>query len=504
MPMRVGLPSYSYSFLIEKRGNLIVAQDSRGRIQYSGTDASTVIQSALNALTPNRTWKEKVVVKGDYSNLGQIAIPSYTIFEVHGSLKAKNMLNTHFIYAYGQTDFEIRGGFIDANKEGQTESMSAIQIENCQRFIVEGVKVRGGFRKGAPDFTGESHGEGICAWNSSYGQIINNYSYEAIYDNIKVRGGSTYIVVANNICKDSQYKGGIQVSSEGTAHINVIGNVIYQNYHSLDNGIRIHAADDVLVDGNVIYCYNSAAIQLIDAAQFNTISNNKIYTNSIGIQTFGNTPSSARPSYNCFKGNTIHLATNAANTGIAIANGDYNEIKDNIIYGYSSSTGINIGSSYSTSNKIGVNTFYGVGTRIVNNGTTTQMINPDIKQGGTINTLSTSATEYLPPSGQGSPNTDETSRRQIVAEDCFISGFRVQLSAAPGTGATRTFTIRKNGADTALSVTFGATDTVKENLQNWVYFAKGDVITISSTLTGTPAAAYAQYCYRLLTVGGGS
>jgi hypothetical protein len=50
MPMRVGLPSHPYSFLIEKRGSLIVAQDSRGRIQYSGTDAASVIQSAINAL----------------------------------------------------------------------------------------------------------------------------------------------------------------------------------------------------------------------------------------------------------------------------------------------------------------------------------------------------------------------------------------------------------------------------------------------------------------------
>jgi hypothetical protein len=48
--MRVGLPSYPYSFLIEKRGNLIVAQDSRGRIQYSGTDAASVINNARSAL----------------------------------------------------------------------------------------------------------------------------------------------------------------------------------------------------------------------------------------------------------------------------------------------------------------------------------------------------------------------------------------------------------------------------------------------------------------------
>jgi parallel beta-helix repeat protein len=49
--MRVGLPSHPYSFLIEKRGNLFVAQDGSGRIRHSGADAFTVIQSAINTLT---------------------------------------------------------------------------------------------------------------------------------------------------------------------------------------------------------------------------------------------------------------------------------------------------------------------------------------------------------------------------------------------------------------------------------------------------------------------
>jgi len=51
MPLRVGLPYQPYSFLIKKLDGLIVAQDDRGRIRFSGINATTVIQSAIDALT---------------------------------------------------------------------------------------------------------------------------------------------------------------------------------------------------------------------------------------------------------------------------------------------------------------------------------------------------------------------------------------------------------------------------------------------------------------------
>jgi len=50
MPLRVGIPSQPYSFLIEKLDGLIVAQDNKGRVRFSGTDASKVIQEAANSL----------------------------------------------------------------------------------------------------------------------------------------------------------------------------------------------------------------------------------------------------------------------------------------------------------------------------------------------------------------------------------------------------------------------------------------------------------------------
>ncbi|MBA7468135.1 hypothetical protein ES707_03376 [subsurface metagenome] len=43
-----------------------------------GTDPATVIQSALNALTVGRTWKEKVVLKGSFELSASIEVFSYT------------------------------------------------------------------------------------------------------------------------------------------------------------------------------------------------------------------------------------------------------------------------------------------------------------------------------------------------------------------------------------------------------------------------------------------
>jgi len=50
MPLYPGIPHQPYSFLIKKLNGLIVAQDDKGRIRFSGADATTVIQSAIDAL----------------------------------------------------------------------------------------------------------------------------------------------------------------------------------------------------------------------------------------------------------------------------------------------------------------------------------------------------------------------------------------------------------------------------------------------------------------------
>lgn len=63
------------------------------------------------------------------------------------------------------------------------------------------------------------------------------------------------------------------------------------------------------------------------------------------------------------------------------------------------------------------------------------------------------------------------------------------LTAAPGGTATRTYTLRKNGSNTALTITFGSGDTDKSDTTHTVSFNAGDTIDFIQTVTGTPAAA---------------
>ncbi|MEM2567332.1 MAG: right-handed parallel beta-helix repeat-containing protein [Candidatus Bathyarchaeia archaeon] len=80
MPLKRGIPYQPYSFLIKKLDGLIVAQDDKGVIRFSGTDASTVIQSAINALPS--TYPGKIFIKeGNYviSSTIVISIPDLFI-----------------------------------------------------------------------------------------------------------------------------------------------------------------------------------------------------------------------------------------------------------------------------------------------------------------------------------------------------------------------------------------------------------------------------------------
>jgi len=117
------------SYIIRKNGSYYEAiNGSTGKIDYggannaggvSGTDAATVIQSALNALTSGRTWKERIVFKGEFitKNGGWISVPSYTILdcrEARFKLPSGGLYSEIFRMSGGNV--EIWGGIFDGNK----------------------------------------------------------------------------------------------------------------------------------------------------------------------------------------------------------------------------------------------------------------------------------------------------------------------------------------------------------------------------------------------------
>jgi hypothetical protein len=112
--------------------------------------------------------------------------------------------------------------------------------------------------------------------------------------------------------------------------------------------------------------------------------------------------------------------------------------------------------------------------------------------GGT--TLSTGSTEYVSPTGAGLSGT-ETSVNALLAVAATLATLRISLVTAPGASKSRTFTVRKNGVATSAVVTISGTDTTG-SWSGSVDFAAGDLISLESVPTGTPAASLEDHGLR--------
>ncbi len=97
---------------------------------------------------------------------------------------------------------------------------------------------------------------------------------------------------------------------------------------------------------------------------------------------------------------------------------------------------------------------------------------------------------FIPPSAS-SVITGEGFGTGTMAVDGDISYMTIKLTTAPGAGNTRRFTLRRDGADTGLTVDIADTAT-EGTVSSTVSFTAGQEITISaSTFAGTPAASHA-------------
>jgi hypothetical protein len=68
-----------------------------------------------------------------------------------------------------------------------------------------------------------------------------------------------------------------------------------------------------------------------------------------------------------------------------------------------------------------------------------------------------------------------------------LRNWKITLTTAPGVGASRIFTIRKAGADTAMQITISGTSVSEVYTAADLVVAAGDLLNIRHTVTGTPA-----------------
>ena len=95
------------SYTVWREGDEYYAADSSG-IRFSGKNASQIIQSAIDSLTANRTWKEKILLKGDFTISNTIIIKNYTILEFQGKITVAD--NANIDAAIKSKDFDQLAG----------------------------------------------------------------------------------------------------------------------------------------------------------------------------------------------------------------------------------------------------------------------------------------------------------------------------------------------------------------------------------------------------------
>lgn len=108
---------------------------------------------------------------------------------------------------------------------------------------------------------------------------------------------------------------------------------------------------------------------------------------------------------------------------------------------------------------------------------------------------STTAVNYGPITAPVNNSAYVTTEAQVATPlPCAgtLQMLTVTLSVAPGTGKSRSFMIMKNGATTGLTVTITGTAT-SATITTPVLFVAGDLISMRSTPSGTPAASIASW-----------
>jgi hypothetical protein len=97
--------------------------------------------------------------------------------------------------------------------------------------------------------------------------------------------------------------------------------------------------------------------------------------------------------------------------------------------------------------------------------------------------LSESAATYV--SLFHASGSTEASVQYPVPAAGTVQRLYARVEAAPGGSRSWVFTLRKNGASTALTCTIGSAATTCNNTTNTVAFAPGDLITVHVVKTGS-------------------
>ncbi len=132
----------SYKYIITNVNGTYYAKNATGTIISSGTNAATVINSALNSLTPGRSIKEKVFVQASASLTSSINMPNYAILECAPGVIFTESGVTQLIGSRATHDWEIIGGEWVCTDKAVTSASTPMYFSSPLNCLIKDSKVR--------------------------------------------------------------------------------------------------------------------------------------------------------------------------------------------------------------------------------------------------------------------------------------------------------------------------------------------------------------------------
>lgn len=361
--------------------------DRSGNFVCNGTNDEVTIQAAItymDALLTGRAYKAKILLKGDFLIEDTITLVSYMTLEVQGRMYLANAMGAHMILigdggSNAFSDIDIIGGEWDGNRANQAALFSCIEMwQDCTRIRVFDATFHGWYGKTINNFGFPGHLNSDISVIHCFGYDYEPSPVDAdFFDNDQAQ----YVIAANNtivdvgndaidmgavnrfVIADNIIHGGLDgIEIYASVNGTITGNVVYD---MTAYGIYIRATRQISVTGNAVSYCDEHGMRVLECYD-SSITANAFWRNNYGDTTYpelgiedshdlvilGNSIQAEHPTikadycidmdanshYNIV---AYNICGEPDNDCIRVA-GDYNQIKDNYVYGSVTQYGINI------------------------------------------------------------------------------------------------------------------------------------------------------------------
>lgn len=259
------------SYIIYKDGDYTcVKNGTTGRIDARSSNATLAAQYAMDHLSQNRIYQEKIVFRGNFTFDYHVNVYSYTEIEVQGKIaRADNDVSGWMFKSSGTSNISIHGGTLDGNKDNQSQINFLILFTDAQYCTVENVIMENVW------------GSAVYAYDCNNirmsHNIVRNVNWSSlVFENYGVDGYNCQI--DDNIINDVYI--GVHMEAGTGHHISrsqAIGNII----NNCSNGVVLTYVWDSKINSNTIISTHEGVGAL--ASRNNTFSSNII--SKIGNET---------------------------------------------------------------------------------------------------------------------------------------------------------------------------------------------------------------------------